>query len=105
MKQAGAERGQTKCKICLAGKDADVILERNQICAKMTKKNKTILSQNWSFRAKNWPKVAKKNNNKNKTFEFEAKTGAKKTKKTRLFKAKIGAKNWQKIAKKKKKKN
>ena len=26
---------------------------------KMTK-NKTILSQNWSFRAKNWPKIAKK---------------------------------------------
>ena len=24
-------------------------------------KNKTILSQNWSFRAKNWPKIAKKN--------------------------------------------
>ena len=23
-------------------------------------KDKTILSQNWSFRAKNWPKIAKK---------------------------------------------
>ena len=28
-------------------------------------KNKTILSQNWSFRAKNWPKIAKKKLAKN----------------------------------------
>ena len=41
-------------------------------------KNKTILSQNQSFRAKNWPEIAKKKNSKN--FEFKAKTGAKMTK-------------------------
>ena len=45
-------------------------------------KNKTILSQNWSFGAKNWPKIAKKKEKKkiSKKFEFEAKTGAKMTK-------------------------
>ena len=48
-------------------------------------KNKTILSQNWSFRAKNWPKIAppKKNSKK---FEFKAKTGAKMAKKQDYFK-------------------
>ena len=45
-----------------------------------SKKNKAILSQNWSFRAKNWPKIAKKKNN-SKKFEFTSKTGAKMTKK------------------------
>jgi len=34
--------------------------------AKNDKKNKTILSQNWSFRAKNWPKIAKKKKKKKK---------------------------------------
>ena len=45
-------------------------------------KNNTILSQNWSFRAKNWPKIAKKKERKknSKKFEFKAKTGAKMTK-------------------------
>ena len=41
-------------------------------------KNRTILSQNWSFRAKNWPKIEEKKNSKK--FEFKAKTGAKMTK-------------------------
>ena len=40
--------------------------------AKMTK-NKTILSQNWSFRAKNSKKKKKK---RSKKFEFKAKTRA-----------------------------
>ena len=40
-------------------------------------KNKTILSQNWSFSAKHSQKKRKKNSKK---FEFKAKTGAKMTK-------------------------
>ena len=44
-------------------------------------KDKTILSQNQSFRTKNWPKIAKKKKKKiRKKFEFKAKTGAKMTK-------------------------
>ena len=64
-------------------------------------KNKTILSQNWSFRAKNWPKIAKKKKY-SKKFEFEAKTGAKMTKDKTILSQNwsFGAKNWPKIAKK-----
>ena len=55
-----------------------------------SKKNKAILSQNWSFRAKNWPKIAKKYKTK------------KKSVKSLIVKPKLGQK-WQKKAKKKKK--
>ena len=37
-------------------------------------------SKIWSFRAKNWPKIAKKKKKISKKFEFKAKTGAKMTK-------------------------
>ena len=39
--------------------------------AKMTQ-NKTILNQNWCFRAKNRPKIAKKKKKKRKKFELKA---------------------------------
>ena len=46
-------------------------------------KNKTILSQNWSFRANNWPKIAKKKLIKR--LSLKPKLGQKWQKKTRLF--------------------
>ena len=49
-------------------------------------KNKTVLSQNWSFRAKN--SKEKKNSKK---FEFKAKTGAKMTKDKTIL-----SQNWAK---------
>ena len=45
-------------------------------------KNKAILSQNWSFRAENWPKIAKKKIVKSLT--AKPKMGQK-WQKTRLF--------------------
>ena len=63
-------------------------------------KNKTVLSQNWSFRAKNSKekKISKK-------FEFKAKTVAKMTKNKTTLNPNwsFRAKNRPKIAKKKKK--
>ena len=52
--------------------------------------NKTILNQNWCFRAKNRPKIAKKKKN-SKKFEFKAKTGAKMTKDKTIL-----SQNWAK---------
>ena len=57
-------------------------------------KNKTILSQNWSFRAKNWHKIAQKKNCKK--FGFKSKTGAKMTKNKTILSQNwsFRAKNW-----------
>ena len=66
-------------------------------------KNRTILSQNWSFRAKNWPKIEEKKNSKK--FEFKSKTGAQMTKNKTILSQNwsFRVKNWPKIEKKKKK--
>ena len=53
--------------------------------------NKTILNQNWCFRAKNRPKIAKKKKKNSKKFEFKAKTGAKMTKDKTIL-----SQNWAK---------
>ena len=48
-------------------------------------------SKIWSFRAKNWPKIAKKKKKISKKFEFKAKTGAKMTKNKTIL-----SQNWAK---------
>ena len=56
--------------------------------------NKTILNQNWCFRAKNRPKIAKKKKERKKNskkFEFIAKTGTKMTKDETIL-----SQNWAK---------
>ena len=40
-------------------------------------KNKTILRQNWSFRAKNWPKIEKKEKKIVKSLSLKPKLGQK----------------------------
>ena len=65
--------------------------------------NKTILNQNWCFRAKNRPKIAKKKKKIEKSLSSKPKLGAKMAKNKTIFSQNwsFRAKNQAKIAKKK----